>query len=115
MEKRAQIISEGELLFPSTSILRDVFMKHNCILNDKNDIKRFLKNSRENVGASKSSFKIISTHFYDHNYGLRTPNEAFFLSKSQTFGLGETNWAEIFWDILGTYFQPIYLHPFWYC
>ena len=25
--------------------------------------------------------------------GLRTPNKAFFLLKSQTFGLGETNWA----------------------
>jgi hypothetical protein len=29
-------------------------------------------------------------------HGLQTPNEAFFLLKSRTFGLGQTNWADEF-------------------
>jgi hypothetical protein len=33
------------------------------------------------------------------------------LLKSQTFGLGQTIWADKF---LGS-FRPIYKHPFWYC
>ena len=37
-------------------------------------------------------------------HGLQTPNEAFFSLKSQTFGLGQTNWADKFlglWGIFG--------------
>ena len=29
------------------------------------------------------------------------PNEVFFSLKSRTFGLGQTNWADKFWGILG--------------
>ena len=36
------------------------------------------------------------------DYGL--PERAFF-QKSQTFGLGQTNWANTFWDILGIFGQ----------
>ena len=35
------------------------------------------------------------------------PERAFFLKKKQTFGLGQTNWAEKFWGICGTHFWPI--------
>ena len=35
------------------------------------------------------------------------------LSKSQTFGLGQTNWADKFWGIF-RYFRPNYQQPFWY-
>jgi hypothetical protein len=36
-------------------------------------------------------------------HGLQTPNEAFFLSKSQTFGLGQTTWADNFGGIWGIF------------
>ena len=32
-------------------------------------------------------------------HGLWTPNEAFFSSKSQSCGLGQTIWADKFWGI----------------
>ena len=34
-----------------------------------------------------------------HCQGQRTPNDALFSSKSQTFGLGQTIWADKFWGI----------------
>ena len=37
--------------------------------------------------------------FFDLIHGLRTPNEALFSSKSQTFGRGQTIWADRFWGI----------------
>ena len=40
-----------------------------------------------------------SSHIRRHE--LRTPNEVFFLSKSQIFGLGQTIWADKFWGIWG--------------
>ena len=41
-------------------------------------------------------------------HGLRTPNEAFLSSsKSQTFRLGQTNWADKFWGIFGIFSQTI--------
>ena len=36
-------------------------------------------------------------------HGLQTPNEAFFLFKSQTFGLEQTNWADKFGGIWGIF------------
>ena len=45
---------------------------------------------------------------YDH--GLRSPNEAFFLLKSRTFGLGQTNWANKFLGIWGIFGQTISTH-----
>ena len=38
-----------------------------------------------------------------------TPRENFF-QKSQTFGLGQTNWAEFFWGIWGIFGQTISTH-----
>ena len=49
-------------------------------------------------------------HKYCMKYELRTPTESFF-QKSQTFGLGKTNWAEIFWDIWGIFSETIL--PLW--
>ena len=43
-------------------------------------------------------------------HGLRMPNEAFFLSKSQTFGLGQIIWADKFWSIWGIFGQIISTH-----
>ena len=40
-------------------------------------------------------------HWILLRHGLRTPNEAFFSSKSQTFELGQTIWADRFWGIWG--------------
>ena len=37
--------------------------------------------------------------FFDPIHRQRTPNEALFSSKSQTFGLGQTIWADKFWGI----------------
>ena len=37
------------------------------------------------------------------SHGLRTPNEAFFLLKSRTFGLGQIIWADKFWGISGRF------------
>ena len=42
-----------------------------------------------------------------HTHGLQTPNEAFFLLKSGTFGLGQTNWADKFWGIWDIFGQTI--------
>ena len=42
------------------------------------------------------------------HHGLRTSRESFF-RKSQTFGLGQTNWAENFWGIWGI-FEELH-HP----
>ena len=42
---------------------------------------------------------ILNTH-----YGQQ---ERAFFGKSQTFGLGQTNWAQIFWGILGIFEQFI--------
>jgi hypothetical protein len=43
-------------------------------------------------------------------HGLRTAEEAFFSSKTQTFGLGQTNWADKFWGIWGIFGQFISNH-----
>ena len=40
-----------------------------------------------------------------------TQRELFF-QKSETFGLGQTNWAQIFWGIWGIYFRANYQHYF---
>ena len=41
--------------------------------------------------------------------GLRTPNEAFFSSNSQTFGLGQTIWGiwDIFEEFISTHFGTV--------
>ena len=39
-----------------------------------------------------------------------TPHEAFFSSKSQTFGFEQTNWANKFWAIWGIFSQFISTH-----
>ena len=43
-------------------------------------------------------------------HGLRTPNEAFFSSKSKTFGLWQTIWADTFWGFGGIFGQFISTH-----
>ena len=48
--------------------------------------------------------------FFDPIHGLRTPNEALFSSKSQTFGLGQTILADKFWGIRGSFRQFISTH-----
>ena len=48
-------------------------------------------------------------------HGPRTPNEASFLLKSQTFGLGKTNRADQFWGIWGIFVRTKYQHSFWNC
>ena len=40
----------------------------------------------------------------DLSHGLRTPKESFF-QKFETFGRGQTNWAEMFWGIWGIFGQ----------
>ena len=55
----------------------------------------------------------LETGIADHHgqyHGLRMPNEAFFLSKSQTFGLAQTIWADKFWGIWGIFGQVISTH-----
>ena len=47
---------------------------------------------------------------YDCGHGLRRPNQALFLSKSQTFGLGQTIWADKFWAIWGIFGRFISTH-----
>ena len=42
---------------------------------------------------------IIITNYLHH--GLQTPNETFFSSNSQTFGLGQTICADKFWGTYG--------------
>ena len=42
--------------------------------------------------------------------GLRMLNEAFFSSKSQTLGLGQTIWADKFWGIWGIFERFISTH-----
>ena len=44
------------------------------------------------------------------DHGLRTPDEDFFSSKSQTFGLGQTNWPDTFWVIWGIFGRYISTH-----
>ena len=39
----------------------------------------------------------------DLMHGLQTPDEAFLQMISQTFGLGQTNWADKFWGIPNIY------------
>ena len=46
----------------------------------------------------------------DQDHRLRTPNEALFSAKSQTFGLGQTIWEDKFWGIWGTFGQFISTH-----
>ena len=43
-------------------------------------------------------------------HGLRTPNEALFSSKYQTFGFGQTIWEGKFWNIWGTFGRFISTH-----
>ena len=47
--------------------------------------------------ASLVSHKVVDTKFVPRTLkqGLRTPTESFFFQKLETFGLGQTNWAEI--------------------
>ena len=44
------------------------------------------------------------------NHGLRPANEAFFSSKYQTIGLGQTIWADKFWSIWGIFGRFISPH-----
>ena len=46
---------------------------------------------------------------FGYLHGLRTPRESSF-RKSQTFGLGQTNWADKFWGIWGIFGQTISTH-----
>ena len=48
---------------------------------------------------------ILFFHFR-FNHGLWTPNEAFFHRSPIFLGFGQTNYADKFWGIWGTYFGP---------
>jgi hypothetical protein len=43
-------------------------------------------------------------------HGLQTPNEALFSLISQTFGLGQTKWADKFWGTLGIFGRTVSTH-----
>ena len=43
-------------------------------------------------------------------YGLRTPHEAFFSLKYETFGFEQTIWADTFWGIWGIFSRFISPH-----
>jgi hypothetical protein len=43
-------------------------------------------------------------------HGLWTPNEAFSHQQPQTFGLGQTIWADTFWGIWGIFGRFISTH-----
>ena len=70
-------------------------------------VEMFSKNS----SGSEFSAKYIVENYISSNhennksfrciYGLQTLDEAFFSMISQTFGLGQTNWADKFWGIFG--------------
>ena len=64
--------------------------------------------------AHASFVRIIGPHIHTQTHGLRTPNEAFIHQKSQTFGLGQTIWADKFWGTWLGYFRLIHQpqHPF---
>ena len=53
------------------------------------------------------NFSIISAWLWT---AYLHPERAFFFEKSQTFGLGQTNWAKIFWDIWIIFGQFISSH-----
>jgi hypothetical protein len=55
-------------------------------------------------------FIVLSKNYDGFNHGLRMPNEAFFLLKSRTFRLGQTNWADKFWGNWGIFGQTISTH-----
>ena len=56
----------------------------------------------QHITASTPGFENLTTSLLCvHGHGLRTPNEAFFLSKSQSFELGQSIWAVRFWGIWG--------------
>ena len=65
------------------------------------------------LGQRSTKIRPIMTNkkmVYGCTHGLQTPNEAFFSSKSGTFGLGQTNWADKFWGIWGIFGQTISTH-----
>ena len=62
-----------------------------------------MKHGTKKVNTTSAS--VISL-LLTHMHGLRTPRESFF-QKFEAFGLGQTNWAEIFWGIWGIFGQTI--------
>ena len=57
--------------------------------------------------------KIVAFHkmekksdIYRFGHGLQTFRESFFFQKFETFGLGQTNWGEMFWGIWGIFRGP---------
>ena len=60
---------------------------------------------RENLGQSFHQQNKMSS-----DYEVQMPNEAFFSLKSRNFGLGQTNWTNKFWGILGIFGQSISIH-----
>ena len=68
-----------------------------------------MQNEPEEVGIKVFwSHPLLCVIYADSafKHGLRTPRE-FFFRKFWTFGLGQTNWAEILWGILGISGQTI--------
>ena len=62
-----------------------------------------MKHGTKKVNTTSAS--VISL-LLTHMHGLRTPRESFF-QKFEAFGLGQTNWAEIFWGIWGIFGKTI--------
>ena len=68
---------------------------------------------RSYLARAKSHFQkacLSSTAIYDPKARTTDAQWSLFSSKSKTFGLGHTIWANKFWGIKG-YFQTIYQHP----
>jgi hypothetical protein len=67
---------------------------HDC----KRKLRMLTRLTNNEARAASCSLPLAGPH------GLRTPKEAFFYRKSQTFGLGQTNWADKFWVFWGLFF-----------
>ena len=62
--------------------------------------------------GSRNNFLRVGDYSHrsvERAHGLRAPRESFF-QKSQTFGLGQTFWAEMFWGICGIFGRTISTH-----
>ena len=55
-------------------------------------------------------FQTIKTIFDSEIHRLRTPRQRLFFLKSQTFGLGQTNWTENVWGIWNIFTRFISTH-----
>ena len=80
--------------------------------NNKDSIYQIAESKARQNGANDAHVCIFNEDC-TAIHGLQTPNEAFFSSKSQTFVLGQTIWADTFWGIWGvTWYSESHFHVF---